>query len=278
MTDIGSDWRSVNRANWDERVPVHLAADGYDLTAIRDGNGTLHPIEEAELGSVDGLRILHLQCHFGRDTLTLAQRGAEVVGLDFSAPAIAAARSLAEELGLSGTSRFVEGDLYDACELIREPASFDRVFVTWGALCWLPDIAEWAKIVAHFLKPGGSLYLAEGHPAALVFDDSVAYPDGRPGWLIPYFASEALRFEDPQDYADPDAQLSNSVTYEWMHPIAEVITAIIDAGLTLNWFHEHDSVPWAMFKSQVRDEHGMYRWPDKPWLPLAYSLAAGRTA
>jgi len=272
MTEIEPDWRSANRANWDERVPVHLGPNGYDLTDIRSGNGTMNPIEEAELGPVDGLRILHLQCHFGKDTLTLAQRGAEVVGLDFSGPAVSAAQALAEELGLSERARFVEGDLYDAIKLIPEPASFDRVFVTWGALCWLPDIAGWANIVAHFLKPGGSLYLAEGHPAGLVLDDSVAYPDGMPGFLVPYFDREALLFDETADYSDETAVLSNSATYEWMHPISEVITALIDAGLTLTWFHEHDSIPWKMFEVLVKDEHGMYRWPDKPWLPLAYSL------
>jgi len=278
MTEIEPDWRSANRANWDERVPVHLGPNGYDLTDIRSGRGTMNPIEEAELGPVDGLRILHLQCHFGKDTLTLAQRGAEVVGLDFSGPAVSAAQALAEELGLSERARFVEGDLYDAIKLIPEPASFDRVFVTWGALCWLPDITGWAKIVAHFLKPGGSLYLAEGHPAALVLDDSVAYPDGMPGFLVPYFDREALLFDETADYSDETAVLSNSATYEWMHPISEVIMALIDAGLTLTWFHEHDSIPWAMFKYQVKDEHGMYRWPDKPWLPLSYSLEAEKKA
>ena len=159
MSDL--DWRALNRANWDERVPIHLAAPIYDHAALRAGRATKNAIEEAELGPVDGLRLLHLQCHFGRDSLILAQRGATVVGLDFSPPAIAAARALAAELGLADRVRFVEADLYDAPDAIAEPASFDRVYVTWGAICWLPDIAGWARIIADFLKPGGSLYLAE---------------------------------------------------------------------------------------------------------------------
>ena len=162
-----ADWRAANRANWDERVRVHLGPGGYDLAPLRAGRDRLNAIEEAELGSVDGLRVLHLQCHFGRDTLILAQRGADVVGLDFSAPAITAARKLSSELGLESRARFIEADLYDAENAIPEPHAFDLVFVTWGAITWLPDIRRWAEIVAHFLKPGGALYLADGHPAAL---------------------------------------------------------------------------------------------------------------
>jgi SAM-dependent methyltransferase len=271
------DWRALNRANWDERVPIHLAAPIYDPAPLRAGLARKNAIEEAELGSVDGLRLLHLQCHFGRDTLILAQRGATVVGLDFSPPAIAAARALAEELGLADHARFVEADLYDAADAIREPASFDRVYVTWGAICWLPDIAGWARIVAHFLRPGGSLYLAEGHPAALVFDDAVCQPDGRPGFFAPYFHSEPLVLDEVTDYADPDARLANARTCQWIHPIGGVVTALISAGLRLDWLHEHDAITWRMFRCLIEGADGLYRWPDKPWLPLAYSLQATRS-
>ena len=196
--------------------------------------------------------MLHLQCHFGRDTLTLAQRGAEVVGLDFSGPAIKAARELAAEIGLADRARFVEADLYDAPAAIREPGAFDLVFVTWGAIYWLPDIRRWAEIVAFFLKPGGTLYLAEGHPSALVFDDMAPKHDGLPGWFAPYFDRDALVYEDPSDYADPNAQLSNPRTYSWMHPIGEIVTSVVAAGMTLKWLHEHDQVPWRMFEAPGR--------------------------
>jgi SAM-dependent methyltransferase len=267
----------TNRANWDEAVGVHLAARSYDLSALRSGRGRLHPIEEAELGSIDGMRVLHLQCHFGRDTLTLAQRGAEVVGLDFSEPAILTARRLAEETGLAGRCRFVLSNVYQARESIPEAASFDRVFVTWGALGWLPDIETWAGIVAHFLRPGGSLYLAEGHPSAWVFDDEARAADAAlPGWFVPYFQREALALDDPTDYADPAARLHNQRTYSWMHPLGETVSALIRAGLTLEWLHEHDCVPWRMFDCLVEGDDGMYRWPEKAWLPLAFSLCASR--
>ncbi|HKX10972.1 MAG TPA: methyltransferase domain-containing protein [Stellaceae bacterium] len=271
------DWRTTNRANWDERVRVHLGPGGYDLAALRAGRERLNAIEEAELGPVAGLRILHLQCHFGRDTLILAQRGAEVVGLDFSAPAISAARKLAAELGLEGRARFVEADLYDAEAAIAEPRAFDLVFVTWGAIYWLPDIHRWGQIVAHFLKPGGALYLAEGHPAALVFDDLRPLPDGHPGYFLPYFQREPLICDDPKDYVDRAARLQNSRQVSWLHPLASTVTALLDAGLRLEWLREHDAVTWQMFSMLVEGPDGLYRWPDKPWLPLAFSLRARKS-
>jgi SAM-dependent methyltransferase len=274
MTD--TDWRSVNRAHWDEKVPLHVGPRGYDLVDLRAGHGALNAIEEAELGSVAGQRILHLQCHFGRDTLILAQRGATVVGLDFSAPAIDAARALAAELGLTDRARFIQADLYDACEAILEPASFDRVFVTWGAIIWLPDIVRWAEIVAHFLKPGGTLYLAEVHPVAFVFDDAAAQPDGRPGFFAPYFSREAMVTQEAHDYIDETVTVRNATTHTWVHPLGSLITALIKAGLRLDWLHEHDAITWHMFEQLVDDGTGLWRWPDRPWLPLAFSLQATR--
>src|SRR5690242_19495257 len=148
------EWRRANRANWDERVPLHLNSTlHYDQTRLRAGQGRLDPIAAEVLGPFDGLRVLHLQCHFGMDTLALAQHGAEVVGVDFSAPAVDAARGLARELGLAGRARFVISDVYESPAALAEPASFDRVFVSWGALCWLPDMRAWARVVASYLKP-----------------------------------------------------------------------------------------------------------------------------
>lgn len=272
------DWLATNRDNWDERVAVHLGPRGYDLTRLRQGHGTLDPIVEAELPPVSGKRVLHLQCHFGADTLKLAQRGAEVVGLDFSAPAIAAAQDLTAELGLTPKARFVQANLYDAPDAVPEPGGFDLVFVTWGALPWLPDIRRWAAIVAHFIKPGGAVYLAEGHPAALVMDDEAPQANGAPGYFLPYFQSGPHILNQTTDYADPTARLTNSATYEWFHPVGDVVTALIAAGLRLEWLHEHDGIVWQMFKCLARGSDRLYRWPDKPWLPLSYSLFATRPA
>lgn len=273
--DLGDrDWRALNRANWDERVGVHLDSPGYDLAPLRAGRGKLNPIEEAELGEVSGLEVLHLQCHFGADTLCLAQRGARVTGLDFSQPAIAAASELAGELKLADRAHFVCADLYDAPAAIGRPGAFDLVYVTWGATCWLPDIRRWAAIVAQFLKPGGRLYYADHHPTAFVFDDGTKLADGRPGYFVPYFHRQAVVLIEPGDYADPEARLANATNVSWMHPLSDIVGGLIDAGLSLDWLHEHAQVPWQMFQVLVKREDGDWHWPDKPWLPLALSLQA----
>lgn len=270
------DWRSANRANWDERVALHLGPNGYDLSGLRAATGRLGAIVDTELPEVTGKRVLHLQCHFGKDTLILAQRGASVVGLDFSAPAITAARTLAKELGLEARARFVEADLYDAPTAILEPLGFDLVYVTWGAITWLPDIRRWARIIADFLSPGGALYLAEGHPVALVFNDRNHLPDQKLGLEAPYFLAGPFVSDDPRDYADTAARLSNTRQYNFMHPLGSIVTGLIEAGLHLDWLHEHDAVAWKMFDGLVQDKTGLYRWPDQPWLPLAFSLLASR--
>ena len=270
------EWKAANRAHWDEMVGLHLGPRGYDLTDLLAGRGRFSPIEESELWAVDGKHILHLQCHFGADTLKLAQRGATVVGLDFSAPAVVAAAQLANKLGLADRARFVEADLYEAPAAVGERAAFDMVFVTWGAIGWLPDIRRWAEIVAHFLKPGGSLYLADAHPAALVFDDAAPLSDGRPGFYAPYFSHSPVVMEEPHDYVDETTTVHNATTYTWIHPLGDIISSLLKAGLTLDWFHEHDAVTWRMFKMLARDANRLWRWPNEPWLPLSFSLRSSK--
>jgi SAM-dependent methyltransferase len=268
------EWQRANRAHWDELVGVHLGARGYDLSGLRSGRGRLTPIEEAELPELSGKRILHLQCHFGADSLCLAQRGAEVVGLDFSKPAIEAAWALAAELGLGHRASFVQAELYDAPAAVPRPHLFDLVFVTWGAICWLPDIARWGRTVAAMLRPGGSLYLADGHPAAYVFDDERRQPDGMPGFFAPYFSPEPVVAEAPKDYADPQARLANTTIHNWIHPLGAVVASLLASGFRLDRLNEHDAVPWPMFSILTKDPQGLYRWPGERWLPLAFSLSA----
>ena len=166
----GSNDRSfrINRARWDELVPIHLRSPDYRVAAFKAGEDHLHPIEAAEIGPIAGKRLVHLQCHFGLDTLCLARRGAVVTGLDFSPAAIAAARALAAQTGIP--ARFVGGNIYEAPALLGE--RFDIVYVSWGALNWLPDIARWAAVVAALLDPGGFLYLLEGHPLAMALEQA----------------------------------------------------------------------------------------------------------
>ncbi len=267
------DWRRLNRANWDERAAAHLGPRGYDLSALRAGREELGFVEQ-ELGPVEGLKILHLQCHIGTDSCALAQRGAQVIGVDFSPAAIQAARRLSVELGLAHCTRFVELDVYDAEKALAGGSEFDRVFTTWGTICWIPDLRRWAEIIAQFLRPDGYLYFADAHPAALVFDDAAPSASGRPGFYWPYLSRTPMVETDPRDYADPEARLVNNVTHQWVHPLSDVVTALVEAGLRLDWLHEHDGVPWRMFECLVRDTQGFYHWPDKPWLPLAFSLQA----
>jgi SAM-dependent methyltransferase len=276
VSDGSKNWRDLNRAKWDERVAVHLKPTGYDLSTLRAGRGRLNAIDEVEIGAVKDLRVLHLQCHFGADTLCLAQRGATVVGLDFSAAAIEAARDLAAELGLTDRARFVQADLYDAPSAIAESESFDLVYTSWGTTCWLPDIGRWAEIVARFLKPGGRFYYADAHPAAYVFDDLTKLGDGRPGYFAPYFQREPIVMDDHRDYADPSAHLANATSVEWLHPLSDIVSGLLDAGLSLDWLHEHAQVPWRMFEMLVKKDDGDWHWPDKQWLPLAVSLQARR--
>jgi len=262
----------TNRQRWDEAVGIHTKSTtgAYRLDEFRNGAEVLGPIEAAEIGDVDGKQLLHLQSHFGLDTLSLARRGATVTALDFSPKAIAAARALSAETGVPGT--FIEGNLYDAPDLID--GRFDVVYVTWGAINWLPDIRRWAETVAHFLKPGGYLYLLEGHPAVLAMDPA---DDGRLVPTYPYFqGSEPLAFDEATTYTGDTDTLKNTRSYEWIHPIGEVVTAVIDAGLTLDFLHEHDRLAWKLFPCMLAIENGtMYRLPPEvPSLPLAYSLKA----
>lgn len=178
---------------------------------------------------------------------------------------------MAAELGVDDRARFVEANLYDARHVLPEPESFDLVFTTWGTIGWLPDVAEWARIVAWFLKPGGRLYFADVHPAAFVFDGDGG-PGGLPAFTFPYSKDVPDVLEDPSDYADASAALANAKTWEWVHPLDEVLGALGDAGLTVDAFTEHYLVPWQIFPVTVPQGDGMFGWPAERWLPLSYEL------
>ena len=274
----GGDWLDDNRSNWDERVPVHVASEFYDREPLRLGDGVLDPIARAGIErmhpeGLDGVRVLHLQCHFGSDTLSLANLGASVVGLDFSRAAVEEARRMATEIGVADRARFVEANIYDARHVLPEPGSFDLVFTTWGTIGWLPDVAEWARIIAWFLKPGGRLYFADGHPAAFVFDGADG-PGGLPTFQYAYANPGPDVLEDPRDYADPAASLEHARTWEWMHPLDEVLGSLRGAGLAIDEFTERYQVPWQIFPFAVPQGDGMFGWPAQRWLPLSYEVVA----
>lgn len=268
---IPRDWREANRARWDERVPIHLAGHFYDLDAFRAGRDSLRDFETAEVGDVTGRSLLHLQCHIGLDTLSWARRGAShVVGLDFSEPAVDAARALAAELGLGpDRAAFVAADVYDAAEAVPD-LSYDVVYTGVGALNWLPDVVRWAETAAALVAPGGFLYLAEFHPLTDSLDDATGSRVTHD-----YFARDAWVDETPGTYADLDAQTVHNRSVEWQHPVGEVVSAVAAAGLRIEFLHEHDVSLFPRFGSLVRHEDGFFRFPaGRPRIPLMYSLKA----
>ncbi|WP_017586042.1 class I SAM-dependent methyltransferase [Nocardiopsis ganjiahuensis] len=272
-TPTPPDWRSANRALWDERVPLHVAGDFYDLEGFRAGAEALRDFELAEVGDVTGKTLLHLQCHIGTDTMSWARHGAaRVVGLDFSGPAVRAARELAAEIGLSPErADFVEADMYDAPAAVPDEA-YDIVYTGVGALCWLPDIERWARTAASLLAPGGFLYLAEFHPLTDVLDDETGTRVVRD-----YFARGAQVEEAPGTYADLGAQTVDNRSVEWQHPLGDVVSALASAGLRLEFLHEHDASLFPRFASFERSADGYYRFPDThARIPLMYSLRASK--
>jgi SAM-dependent methyltransferase len=255
----------LNRGWWDERVPLHVASDFYDVEAFKAGASKLRDFELEDVGDVSGRSLVHLQCHFGLDTLSWARRGARVTGLDFSEPAIETARRLADETGLD--AEFVVASLYDAPAALGE-RRFDVVYTGFGALNWLPDIRRWAEVVGRLVVPGGFLYLSEFHPFSYVFGDddlTVEYD---------YFRREPLLFEDPGSYTDPAAPTVSNRTEEWQHQLGQIVTAIVDAGLTVELLREHDYTLFPQWPF-LEERDGTYRLPaGQPRLPLMYSLRA----
>ena len=269
MTDIEKSF-ALNKARWSEVVEIHARAPFYRVAEFLRGEDVLYPIERAEIGPLGGKRVLHLQCHLGLDTLCLARRGAIATGLDFSPQAIAKAEELSRTAGIP--ARFVEGNVYDTPRLIAE--RFDVVYVTWGAICWLPDIARWAEVVAEMLAPGGFLYLLEGHPYAHVLEQAEA-SDPLVATYDYFQGATPLIFHEAASYADPDAKVVNRESHEWNHPIGAILNALIRAGLALEWLHEHDNLAWRLYKCLEEGPDRMFRLPaGRPKLPLAFSLKA----
>jgi ubiquinone/menaquinone biosynthesis C-methylase UbiE len=268
---MGGNWEEAERANqalWDEIAPVHLRAY-EEVDILRQGGIALDEIELQEVGEVRGKTLLHLQCHIGTDTLSWARLGARVTGVDFSGESIACAGRLAQELGLDAA--FVQANVYELRSVIHQ--SFDIVYTSRGVLCWLRDLDEWARIIAHFLKPGGIFYLMESHPFCHVLDETT------PGELTityPYFHnSDPVCWDDPSpDYADA-SYLPERPSYEWSWSISDILNALLRAGLTLELFNEYERLFFKLFRGM---ENWSERWYWMPRysgkLPLTFSLRA----
>lgn len=263
---------AANRSLWDAWTRVHATGSFYDLDGFRAGGVRIRPYEIELVGDVRGMSLLHLQCHFGIDTLSWARLGARVTGADLSPAAIELARQLAIDLGFP-ESRFVLANLYDLpAEL---DGAFDVVYTSRGVLGWLPDIRAWAQIVAHFVAPGGIFFITEIHPILQTFEnEGVATGELRlayPYWEHP----EPLVFPVKGSYADPDADVGNQSEYGWDHGLGEIVTALIDAGLVIETLVEHPFLDWKV-DFLVEDAEGRYVLPADTAgeMPLMFSLLA----
>jgi 2-polyprenyl-3-methyl-5-hydroxy-6-metoxy-1,4-benzoquinol methylase len=260
------EYLKFNRQAWDKKVPVHLESAFYRMGDFLAGSSSLNDIELDLLGNLKDKSILHLQCHFGQDSISLSRLGAAVVGVDFSDKAIEEAGKLADKLKVS--TRFICSDVYELPNKLKE--KFDIVFTTYGTIGWLPDIDRWAKVVATFLKPGGSLVFAEFHPVVWMFDDSfneITYA---------YFKRQEIIETTEGTYAEPSAELSQK-TITWNHGLAEVLQSLMDQGLKIDTFREYDYSPYDCFKGMIEFAPGKYRinkMGDK--LPMVYALRATR--
>ena len=257
-------YQSHNKDAWNKRVAAHLESEFYDLEGWKAGKTSLNDIELELLGDVSGKSILHLQCHFGQDTLSLARMGADVVGVDLSDKSIAAARKLNNELGLN--AEFVESDVLELNgKLDRQ---FDMVFTSYGTIGWLPDLDKWAKVIAHHLKPGGKLIFVEFHPVVWMFDDAFEKIEYR------YFQDEPIIETNTGTYTETDETFEKTEV-SWNHGLAEVFKALENNGLILRSFDEFDYSPHNCFP-------GMKKIADRKFiiekhgnkLPLIYSLTA----
>jgi SAM-dependent methyltransferase len=270
------DYLAANRRLWNEWTPINSRSAFYDVDEFVRGGVRLRDWEIAEVGDVNGKDLLHLQCHFGLDTLSWARLGARVTGVDFSEAGIERARALAVEAGIPAT--FICSEVSELPRTLE--TTFDVVYTTCGVLGWLPDLKRWAEVAARYVRPGGFLYVAEAHPLAWVWDDG---DDVRPGDLrlrYPYWEqSQPLATRVQGSYADPSAEVQEPSEFTWQHSLGEIVTSIAQAGLRIEFLHEFPFVVWPMPFLEAG--------PDRTWrlpgelsgkLPLFFSLRASRPA
>lgn len=269
------DHTSVNQAMWDERAPAHAKSPDYHLEDFVEDPHYLSDVvtfDLPRLGDVTGARGVHLQCHIGTDTISLARLGATMTGLDFSEAAIEIARGLAKSTG--DAAEFVVSDVHDAPEVLGR-GRFDLVFTGIGALCWLPDIRRWAEVVDSLLAPGGRLFVREGHPMLW----SLAEPDGS-GHLrveLDYFEHPApVRWEGDDTYVSTDVSFTQTTSYEWNHGLGQIVTALLERGLVITGLEEHDTIPWDGLPGLMEPVGGgEFRLVERPRrLAASYTLQA----
>lgn len=259
----------INLKRWNELVDLHAKSEEYNLEGFIAGRNSLHSIELEALGDVSGKSLLHLQCHFGLDTISWARLGAKATGVDFSDTAIELARSIAENVGVA--AEFVWSNVFDLPKVLK--GEFDIVFTSYGVLMWLHDIEKWGRIVARYLKPGGTFFIAEFHPFAWIFDDV------NEGMAIKYsywHKKEPIYWEEDGSYAAPNAKMENKGDYEWTHTLSDVVNALIKAGLNIQELNEYPySVDSSTLPGLVIEEDEYYHFKNKSIdIPLMYSIKA----
>lgn len=248
MNSENQHYFETNKTLWDAKTPHHLKSEMYDLDAFKNGKNMLEPIVLNGIGGeVEGKTMLHLQCHFGQDSLSFSRMGAKVTGIDLSPEGIRVAKELNTELDLD--AQFVVSNVYDLKENLK--GQFDIVFTSYGAITWLPDLDKWADIVTHFLKPGGTFFIAEFHPFFYTFNFE--------NWQIeyPYFNTQAFEETESGTYADPTADIQLK-EYFWCHSLEEIIMSLVNQGLILTEFKEHDYTPWNCFPNLKERANGEF--------------------
>lgn len=262
----------ANKELWDEFAKLHFEkeSEGYDVKSFLEGNSTLKSFELKEMGNVTGKSLLHLQCHFGLDTLSWAREGAKVTGIDFSSEAIRFAKLLAKQANLE--ANFIESNLYDLPKVLFE--KFDIVYTSNGVLCWLNDLKEWGKIIAHFLKPGGFFYIAEIHPFSMVFDNETEDIKDLQVYFNYFHDPKPLEFIADGSYAST-TKIEPKKEYEWAHGMSDILNSLIEAGLTIKLFNEYPFSVWQQFPFSERYADGFYYLKDqKVEIPLLFTLKA----
>jgi 2-polyprenyl-3-methyl-5-hydroxy-6-metoxy-1,4-benzoquinol methylase len=263
---------AVNQDLWNLRTPYHVASEFYNVAEFKAGRDSIDPITLAALGDLSGKSLLHLQCHFGLDTLSWSRRGATVTGADFSEEAIKTARDLAKELNLSAT--FIQANLYDLPQHLSE--EFDVIFTSHGVLCWLPDLQKWADVISYFLKPKGIFYIIEIHPFALLFDKESKNKELR--LRERYFRGDApLCRKEQGSYALRSAPIAG-VSYQWFHRLEHIIGALLKAGLNIISYEEYPFMTWEFFPSMEQRPEGLWQLSsNSAYIPLMFSLQATKS-
>ena len=261
-----NNYLQINRELWNMRTPIHLESEFYNMKAFMETQNSLNPIELNLLGDIKDKTILHLQCHFGQDTISLAKLGAEVIGVDFSEIAINAAQKIADKL--NSNAQFIVSDVYQLPDLLD--VKFDYVFSSYGTIGWLPNLNKWAQVIAGFLKPGGKLVFVEFHPAVWMFDDNFEQINYN------YFNVQSIIETELGTYTDKNANIKNK-SISWNHPLSEVFSALRNNDLQIKDFEEYNYSPYRCFNQLVQIEPGKYQikhFEDK--FPMVYAIVAER--